>query len=62
SECGLVLGLVPQSTACGMLTRPLYYFVFCCCSLIVVGLPGPMIQRLVRINIEDFRFPKSGVY
>nr|BAC92387.1 aminotransferase-like protein [Oryza sativa Japonica Group]BAC92554.1 aminotransferase-like protein [Oryza sativa Japonica Group] len=53
-------GLVPQSTACGMLIGPLYYFVFRCCSLIVVGLPGP--NGLVRINTEDFRFPKSGVY
>nr|BBD82545.1 hypothetical protein [Oryza sativa Indica Group] len=26
----------------------------------VVGLPGP--NGLVRINTEDFRFPKSGVY
>ena len=44
SECGLVLGLVPQSTACGMLTGPLYYFVFRWCSLIVVGLPGPNVS------------------
>ena len=40
SECGFVLGFVFQSTVCGMLTGFLYYFVFCCCFLIVVGLSG----------------------
>ncbi|BAH94799.1 Os10g0208500, partial [Oryza sativa Japonica Group] len=44
SECGSILGLVPQSTACGMSTGPLYYFAFRCCSLIVVGLPGPNVS------------------